>query len=45
MGQCQVYKWISMLEEVAFSGRFKGIINRTAQLSWLTWNFLPHGIY
>lgn len=35
MGQCQVHKWVSMLEEVAFSGKIKGIINRTAQLSWL----------
>ena len=45
MSQCRVYKRVSLLEEVAFSGKFKGIINRTPQLSWLTWNFLPHGIH
>lgn len=42
MGQCQVHKWASMLEEVACCDQVKGIINRTAQLSWLTWNILPH---
>lgn len=45
VAQCQVCKYVSTLEEVACSDEVKRIINRTAQLSWLTWNILPHGTH
>lgn len=45
VAQCQVRKWVSMLEEEACSDEVKSIINRKAQLSWLTWNILPHGTH
>jgi hypothetical protein len=38
VGHCQIHKCVSELEEIAFSGKVKELINRKSQLSYMTWN-------
>lgn len=43
VGHCQMHKCISGLQEVAFNGKVKELINRKSQLSYFTYNTYPDG--